>query len=401
MDVRSWVDGGSRLPIALTMAVALLSLATGVINIGFDVTVGRDVLGPLAALIPPAVRRTAEFTGTLTGFLLLASALGLRRGLRAAWYATMLLLPLTALQGVVQQSALSLPLVALSAAAWPVVALGRGRFGRRTDLTAAQLAALGAIVGTQVYGTAGTYALREEFDAVETVLDAAYYTLVTISTVGYGDALPRSQVARLFSMSLIVVGTASFGIALGTLLTPMLETRVRRTLGRMTRSDLDLLENHVVVLGHGDLTESIVDELDGGDVAFVVVMPTGDRAAELTEQGYSVLTGDPTDEEPMQRAGLDDARAVVVATEDDAADALAVLTARELEPEVPIVAAASDADNVEKLRRAGATTVISPSRIGGRLLAQSALGRRGMESLADRVIREAGEDRAEDGSDAA
>lgn len=401
MDVRSWVDGGSRLPIALTMAVALLSLATGVINIGFDVTVGRDVLGPLAALVPPAVRRTAEFTGTLTGFLLLASALGLRRGLRAAWYATMLLLPLTALQGVVQQSALSLPLVALSAAAWPVVALGRGRFGRRTDLTAAQLAALGAIVGTQVYGTAGTYALREEFDAVETVLDAAYYTLVTISTVGYGDALPRSQVARLFSMSLIVVGTASFGIALGTLLTPMLETRVRRTLGRMTRSELDLLENHVVVLGHGDLTESIVDELDGGDVAFVVVMPTGDRAAELTEQGYSVLTGDPTDEEPMQRAGLDDARAVVVATEDDAADALAVLTARELEPEVPIVAAASDADNVEKLRRAGATTVISPSRIGGRLLAQSALGRRGMESLADRVIREAGEDRAEDGSDAA
>lgn len=401
MDVRSWVDGGSRLPIALTMAVALLSLATGVINIGFDVTVGREVLGPLAALVPPAVRRTAEFTGTLTGFLLLASALGLRRGLRAAWYATMLLLPLTALQGVVQQSALSLPLVALSAAAWPVVALGRGRFGRRTDLTAAQLAALGAIVGTQVYGTAGTYALREEFDAVETVLDAAYYTLVTISTVGYGDALPRSQVARLFSMSLIVVGTASFGIALGTLLTPMLETRVRRTLGRMTRSDLDLLENHVVVLGHGDLTESIVDELDGGDVAFVVVMPTGDRAAELTEQGYSVLTGDPTDEEPMQRAGLDDARAVVVATEDDAADALAVLTARELEPEVPIVAAASDADNVEKLRRAGATTVISPSRIGGRLLAQSALGRRGMESLADRVIREAGEDRAEDGSDAA
>lgn len=401
MDVRSWVDGGSRLPIALTMAVALLSLATGVINIGFDVTVGRDVLGPLAALVPPAVRRTAEFTGTLTGFLLLASALGLRRGLRAAWYATMLLLPLTALQGVVQQSALSLPLVALSAAAWPVVALGRDRFGRRADLTAAQLAALGAIVGTQVYGTAGTYALREEFDAVETVLDAAYYTLVTISTVGYGDALPRSQVARLFSMSLIVVGTASFGIALGTLLTPMLETRVRRTLGRMTRSELDLLENHVVVLGHGDLTESIVDELDGGDVAFVVVMPTGDRAAELTEQGYSVLTGDPSDEEPMQRAGLDDARAVVVATEDDAADALAVLTARELEPEVPIVAAASDADNVEKLRRAGATTVISPSRIGGRLLAQSALGRRGMESLADRVIREAGEDRAEDGSDAA
>jgi voltage-gated potassium channel len=155
----------------------------------------------------------------------------------------------------------------------------------------------------------------------------------------------------------------------------------------MTESQLDLLENHVLVLGYGDLTEPILEELSDG-ATVLIVTPEQERARMLTERGYDVLTADPSDEESLTRANVADARAVVAATNDDAGDALAILTARQLNPDLRIVAAATHRENVNKLKRAGADTVISPASIGGRLLAQSALGGHGTEEIAERLLRE-------------
>lgn len=373
---------GVRAAVSLTFAVALLSIATGVSSIGFTAASTQNLFG---GGIPGWAQELAGFTGTLTGFLMLASATGMRRQLRIAWYSTLVLLPLTAIQGLVQSSPYSLPLVVVSLAAVPaVLAVGRKRFDREIDLTTSQLAGVAALVGVLVYGTTGTYALADQFTSVDTPLDALYYTLVTATTVGYGDAAPATQTARLFSLTVVVLGTASFAVALASLLGPAIEARLTTALGKMTETQLELLENHVVVLGYGDLTEPILTELDG-QVEFVVVTPDADRATELADRGFDVLRADPSDEEPLRRVGIDDARAVVAATNDDAEDALAVLTARQLNPEVRIVAAATDRENADKLKRAGADTVISPATIGGHLLVRSALGSDGMESVADRL----------------
>jgi voltage-gated potassium channel len=376
---------GARLTVALTLAVGALSLVTGVANIGAQTLTLPPAFGPLAGAIPPEVQRGAGFTGALTGFLMLGGALGLRRGLRVAWQMTVVLLPVTAVQGVVQSSPLSIPLVVLSVLALPSVLVHRSRFDRSVSLSATQLAAAAAIVGAQVYGTVGTYALRTEFNGVDTPVDAFYFTLVTASTVGYGDVspVPASEMARLFTMSVVVVGVASFGLVLGTLLGPALEARFASALGRMTRTQLELLEDHILVLGYGDLTEPILEELTGTE--FLVITDDQNRVAELGERDVDALWADPSDEEDLLRANVDAARAIVVATNDDAEDALAVLTARQLNPDVTIVAAATNRENVAKLRRAGADTVISPATIGGHLLVQSALGAEGMEAIADRV----------------
>jgi voltage-gated potassium channel len=183
----------------------------------------------------------------------------------------------------------------------------------------------------------------------------------------------------------VLLGTASFAIALGALLGPALEARFARVLGQMTDSDLELLEDHVLVLGYGDLTEPIVAELRDGDVDFVVVSPDQSRTAELTEREIPVIIADPSDDEPLHRARIEDARAIVVATNNDAQDALAILTARQLAPDTRIVAGATDRENEPKLNRAGADTVISPSVLGGRLLLRSALGRDDSE-LIDRLL---------------
>ncbi|WP_247009945.1 DUF7126 family protein [Halorientalis litorea] len=372
----------ARVAVLLTTAVALLSFTTGVLNIG-----ATTVSGPLSPYIPASVERAAGFTGALTGFLVLGSTLGLRRGLRLAWYSTLLLMPVTAVQGLAQSNVISYPLVVLSLLSIPTLLVNFRRFDRRVDLSTTQLAALAALVGTMLYGTAGAYTLREEFDGVVTLTDAFYYTIVTASTVGYGDVTATSQGARLFSMSVVVLGTASFALALGSLLGPAIEARLATALGTMTDKQLELLEDHVLVLGYGDLTEPIVDELESV-AEFVVVTPDTETAARLRNRDIHILTADPSDEEPLERAGIRDARAVVVATNNDANDALAILTAKALNADVRVVAAATDRENVEKLRRAGADTVISPAVIGGHLIVESALGDDNAESLAEALLDE-------------
>ncbi|NHN41145.1 potassium channel protein [Halorubellus sp. JP-L1] len=366
---------------ALVSAVAVLSIATGLVNIT------TPTAGPLAAYVPGGVQQAAGFSGTLTGFVLLVTAASMRRALYVSWLSAVVLLPVTAAQGLVQSSAYSIPLVALSVVATVVCWWNRARFDRDVSLSTSQIAAGLALVGAQIYGTVGTWALREEFPRVETLADAFYFTVVTASTVGYGDITPDSTIGELFALSVLAVGVTSFTAALGALFAPLLEARFATALGRMNDSELELLEDHVVVLGYGDLTEPILTELADLDVDFVVVAkPDNESIAELKERAVPLVVADPSDEEPLHRVHLDRARAVVAATNNDANDALSILTARELRPDANIVAAATDRENVDKLKRAGANTVISPAQIGGHLLVESALGSTDSERIADRLV---------------
>lgn len=362
---REWVT--VRASIALTFAVAVLSILVGLLHIA-----GVSVAGPLSPYIPGVVNQAVGFTGTLTGFAMLASGYALKRGYRIGWYTTAILLPLTALQGLLQVSVVSLPLVLLSLLSLPALAVNRGRFTRTAKPSPTQLGAGLALVTALAYGTFGSFALRDEFNDIQTITDAFYYTVVTASTVGYGDIAPVTDIGRMFGISVLVTNVAAFAVALGVLLTPAIEAQFAKALGKMTDKQFDLLEDHVLVLGYGDLTEPILEDLDGRDVAYVVVTDDEAAARNLEERDVPVLAADPSDVEPLERVQIEEARAVVVATDNDAADALAILTARQLNPKVRIVAAVTQRENVDKLRRAGADHVISPSTLGGHLLVDSA-----------------------------
>jgi voltage-gated potassium channel len=369
----------TRAAVILTGLVAVLSIVTGIVNIS-----ATGVSGPLAPYIPELVARTAGFTGTMTGFLMLLSVYGLQRCYRSAWYSAIVLLPITGLQGLAQSSILSFPLVVTSVLALPIVTLNKRYFSRSVELSLAQLASLAAIVVVQIYGTVGTYTLRDEFGGVNTILDAFYFTLVTASTVGYGDITASTQFGRLFSMSVLLTGVASFGVALGTLLGPLIEARLATALGNMSDKQLDLLDDHYIVTGYGDLTEPILENLAGSNP--VVIVDDTEAAQQLREHGHEVVTDDPSDEEPLRRLHIERARGFIVATNNDAEDAMAILTARELNPDLRIVAAATDRENIRKLRRAGADNVLSPSVLGGRLLVESALGSNDTERVVDDLL---------------
>jgi len=132
----------------------------------------------------------------------------------------------------------------------------------------------------------------------------------------------------------------------------------------------DQLSDHIVIAGYDQSTIPIIDDLQG-DCPLLVISDT-DKALSVTEPDVLELHGSRTSNATFERARLDVARAVVIATEDDAEDIMTAITVRNQDDDIWIVAAATNKENIEKFRFVGVNTVISPALVGGELLAESA-----------------------------
>ncbi|MFB6256009.1 MAG: NAD-binding protein [Haloplanus sp.] len=361
---------GSKTAVLLAGAAAVLAFISGLSHLSQG---GVTPTGPLGGALPPTSAAVLPLASIVVAFLLTVVAVGLRGRYRLAWYGALACFVAVVVLPLISGAASDAMPALAGAIGLGFAVANRSEFDRPVELTPFQTTALLAFVAVQVYGTVGTYAMRENFVGVNTLTDAFYYIVVTGTTVGYGDATPTTQVTKLFTLSVIVLGTGAFTVATGSLIVPALESRISSAFGTMTASELTLLDDHVLVLGTGELTEPLLDEL-ATTAEVVVVTADGDAAAALDDRDVNVLTADPTDQGPLLDARIDTARGVVVATDDDARDALAVVAARQTNSDVRIVAAATDQKHVDKLEAVGADAVISPAVIGGRLLGQSVLG---------------------------
>ncbi|WP_318567439.1 NAD-binding protein [Salinigranum marinum] len=376
-----WTDVGVDRTVRLTYVVAGLSIAVGLLNASVDF----GGIGPIGVLLSQSDRTVLNYTGALSGLALAVSTVAMRRGFRLGWLATVVFLLGTTIQGFFQARVLSLPLTVLSLLSLLLVVRNRRRFHRPFELTAAQRIAGGILLASQLYITVGSYSLRAQFGGIDSLGDAFYFAVVTSATVGYGDITPTTSFARYFAVSAIFVGAGSFAGALGALLQPSLENLFRRSQGRMIESQFQTLEDHVLVLGYGELTESILEGFHDEPSVLVV---TDDETVDdqSTAGGVTVYPADPTDDDVLRTARIGTAQAVIVASQYDGPGALAILTARQLNPDVRIVAAATHRENVAKMKRAGADVVISPTNLGGRLLTASALGEVDAEAFEQQLL---------------
>jgi len=367
---------GARSTVLLTGVLTLLAFVTGLSNLSRETV---RLAGPLAGVVPFDVASVVvQFGAVLFAFVLGLVTVGLQRRKRIAWLVAVVLLPALAVLPLLSLQPTDVPLLLGVVVTYPLHLWNRDQFERSLDLSPLQLAALAAIVAVLLYGTIGSYALREEFTAIDTWSDSFYYVVVTIATVGYGDITPESTIAKLFSLTIMAFGIGAFTVAVGALVGPAIESRMAAAFGNMTASELKLLEDHVVVLGYGDVTASLLEELDA-ETDLVVVTPDQETASRLNTAGVNVLTGDPTDESVLRDARVPAADGVVIGSDDDARDVLAVLATRNVDPDVRVVAAANDGKHVEKLESVGADEVINPLAIGGQLLGRSVLDEEAVE----------------------
>ncbi|MFD1565044.1 ion channel [Haloarchaeobius amylolyticus] len=349
---------GVRAAVWIVVAIALTSIATGVVAILTEPAVeGAGVVETLQS--------AAEFSGTIVGFALLVAAWGMRRGYRIAFVAAVVLVGLSAAHGIVQFRLVSVPLVVLSVGGLVVLVATSERFGRSSHFTATQVGALLALVGVFCYGTAGAYTLRRQFDGVEGVVDAIYFTVVTASTVGYGDVHAATDPGRLFAISLAILGPATIAAAAGSLFQPALEAHLERTGRRaMTTNDTDAAGGtedgdapQIAVLD-GDATLAPVIEGLAKHASVTVV--TNEAAVPSLPENVSRFVGEVTGGDTLERAGLERCEGVLVAAVEPDADGV-VAAARSL-TDARIVAVA-ESDSSASLTRHGADVVVTPDPV--------------------------------------
>ena len=203
-----------------------------------------------------------------------------------------------------------------------------------------------------------------------TWLDALFMTVITITTVGYGEVRPLDGPGRVFTMFVAVVGVGSLFYALGVLMEYLVTVRLADPGGRRRmQKQIDKLKGHVILAGLGRVGGHAALELKEAGVPFVVADPGQAAARRTEERGYLWVQGDATEDEVLERAGIRRARGLIATTANDATNMYIVLSARVLNPGLHIVSRAVDETSVAKLIRAGANRAISPYAIGGHRLA--------------------------------
>jgi voltage-gated potassium channel len=222
-----------------------------------------------------------------------------------------------------------------------------------------------ALVVAILFGTIGFY-----FIEGWSLADSLYVTVQTLTTVGYGDLPPHSGKGRLFAVVVMLIGAGGVALAVSTIVQSVVQSELVATFGQRRRTrKMSKLSQHYIVCGSGRVGSHLVRDLVRTNQDFVVIEQDQQRAAEFTQRGVNVLVSDATLEETLREARVEHARGLAACLPDDADNVYVVLIARDLNPNLHIVARAAEEQAEVKLLRAGANHVVAPTIIGGHRMA--------------------------------
>ena len=222
------------------------------------------------------------------------------------------------------------------------------------------LAVLGAIaLGTLVFHVLEGWS----------ILDSLYVTAQTVTTVGFGDLTPRTLSGRVFATVFMMVGVGIVLYALTGAMQSIVHSELFSAYGRSRK--MNKLRDHFIICGAGRVGSHLMRSLGRAEGVFLVIESDPKKVDELADLGVAVLLRDATLEETLREAGVEHARGLAACLPHDADNVYVVLTARDLNPTLHIVARAAEEQAESKLIRAGANRVVAPTIIGGHRMAMA------------------------------
>jgi len=204
------------------------------------------------------------------------------------------------------------------------------------------------------------------------LLNSLYMSVITITTVGYGEIIPLSPAGRVFTICLILVGVGFVLYLVGEVTESMVEGGLRKIMGRNNMEKrVAALKDHYIVCGFGRIGKVICKNFKENKLPFVIVESDPQEVQKIDELGYLALLGSASSDEILLKAGIREARGLIAVVSSDAENVYIILSARGLNSNLFIMARSSGAEGSEtKLLRAGADKVISPYFIGACRMAQ-------------------------------
>ena len=208
----------------------------------------------------------------------------------------------------------------------------------------------------------GGYMLIEGVD----VLDAVYMTFISVTTVGFGEVFPMSKAGRIFTMFVIISGIGLLFTLGITIAQNTFEGRLRSILGRRKMQALTKMKDHIIITGFGQMAKLVAAELREQKIPFIIIENHQECFASAEQHGYHVLLANATEEDILKEAGVVRARAFLSLLPSDAENLFAVMTVRDLNPDIQIVARSIEPSNEKRLKKSGADLVISPHTLSSR-----------------------------------
>jgi voltage-gated potassium channel len=206
------------------------------------------------------------------------------------------------------------------------------------------------------------------------LMDAFYMTIITLATVGYSEVHAVSFEGRIFTVILILLGVGLFLYVAGNIIQFLVEGSIRTVLGRRKLdTQIKKLKGHYIICGYGRIGRVLARFLVEKYIDVVVIERSERRVQKMDEDGVLYLVGEANDEAVLERAGVHVARGLITAVATDADNVFLVLIAKQLNPDLFIVARASQNATKKTLLAAGADKVISPYDLGARRMAHAIL----------------------------
>lgn len=225
--------------------------------------------------------------------------------------------------------------------------------------------ALGILAIITTIGVIGFMFIEED-----NLIDALYLTIITISTVGFGLPHELTDNGKIFTIFLILFSFGNYAYAISIITSYLVQLQINDVLGIRTKKTGKNMKDHVIICGYGRNGQKVAEELTVRKQSFVVIDQNHDLIMNYNGDPIRFIEGDATEDETLQKSGIENAKAIVSTMPVDADNLFVVLSARALNPQINIVSRASNKSAEHKLHVAGVNHVVLPEGVGGSHMAK-------------------------------